>query len=106
MITPIPESEVVAQLRELMQEQPWWRRFANAVTAGVGATTMILWLLVTNGVDVPAQVQTGIASAIAILTTLGVLQTRNGLTPRGIDRVEQAADLVAARGGRHRRAGE
>ncbi|WLP90265.1 hypothetical protein [Gordonia sp. NB41Y] len=105
MITPIPESEIVDELRAQLQEQPWYRRFANAATSAVGAVSLIVWLLVANGVDIPVQVQTGIASAIAVLTTLGVLNTRNGLTPRGIDRVEQAADIVAA-GGRHRRGGE
>lgn len=83
------DNEYVDALRERLEAQPWYRRFANTVTSGVGAVFLILWLLTANGVDVPTQVTTGVGSAIAVLTVLGVLKTKNGIQPRDVKYVEE-----------------
>lgn len=88
MTTPA-DNDFVAELRERLESQPWYRRFANTVTSGVGAVFLILWLLTANGVDIPGQVTTGVGSAIAVLTVLGVLKTKNGLTPRGVEDIQE-----------------
>ncbi|QFG05098.1 membrane protein [Gordonia phage Dre3] len=83
------DNEYVDALRERLEAQPWYRRFANTVTSGVGAVFLILWLLTANGVDIPSQVTNGVASAIAVLTVLGVLKTKNGIQPRDVKYVEE-----------------
>ncbi|WNN95751.1 holin [Gordonia phage Fribs8] len=88
MTTPA-DNDFVTELRERLESQPWYRRFANTVTSGVGAVFLILWLLTANGVDIPSQVTTGVGSAIAVLTVLGVLKTKNGLTPRGVEDIRE-----------------
>ena len=90
-----PHDEVIDYLREKLQEQPWYHRFSNTVTAGVGAVVLLVWLLTSSGVDLPDGVEKGIAAAISLLTVLGVRATKNGTTPREIADIEQYV-------GRHR----
>lgn len=85
---PEPDPELIAALREHMEAQPWYRRFANTVSTAVGAITMVIWFLVSTGVDIPDQLTASVGAAIAIFTTLGVLKTPNGITPRGINQVK------------------
>ena len=102
---PIPGTDVLVDvLVEQMQHQPWWRRFANTVSAAAGAVILILWVAVAAGLDVPSDWLGGVSAAIGLLTTLGVLRTPNGLTPRGVDRVAAAAGVEYQ--GRHRSAEE
>ena len=86
--TPLPENEFIDELKRQLEEQPWYRRFANTVTSAVGGVLLIAWLLTTSGVDLPDGVEKGVASAIALLTVLGVLKTKNGLTPRTVEDIE------------------
>lgn len=90
-VPEVPANEVIAELRAKLEAQPWYKRFSNTVTSAVGALSIIIWLAATNGVDLPDGVETGVGSALAILTVLGVLKTKNGVTPRGVDTVESAA---------------
>lgn len=109
MSAPIPGGdELVNELRNQLAQQPWWQRFSNTVSASAGAVVLILWLAVAAGLDVPTDVLSGIASVIGVLTTLGVMKTRNGITPRGIAQVQQVAQGEPAGGyaGRHRAGGE
>ncbi|GAC71040.1 hypothetical protein [Gordonia soli] len=96
MTVPTPDTELVDHLRTELESQPWYARFSNTVTSAVGAAGLIVWLLVSNGVDIPGQVETGIGSVIAVLTVLGVLKTKNGITPSTVAQVEQYV-------GQHRR---
>lgn len=99
---PIPGTDVLVDvLVEQMRHQPWWQRFSNTVTAAVGAAVALIWLATAAGLNVPTEVTTGVAAAIPVLTALGVLRTRNGLTPRGVDRVAHAAGVEYE--GQHRR---
>lgn len=98
-IPQVPPDDVVEELRKRLEAQPWYRRFSNAVTSGFGLLALVVWIAAANGIDLPGGVQTGISSAIAVATLLGVLKTKNGVTPRGIDDVQAAAEYV----GRHHR---
>lgn len=90
-VPEVPASEVVDELRAKLEAQPWYARFSNTVTSAVGALAIVIWLAAANGVDLPGGVETGVGSALAVLTVLGVLKTKNGITPRGIDDVKVAA---------------
>lgn len=73
------------RLRDELDQQPWWRRVANTVTAGVGAVVGLLWVLVSSGVDLPAPVTQWVPVVIAALTVVGIKLTPNGVTQRQID---------------------
>lgn len=90
---PLPGSDIlVDQLREQLAAQPWHERFSNTVTSAAGAVVLIVWVAVAAGLDVPAEALSAVAAVISVLTTAGVLKTRNGITPRGVDRVERIAE--------------
>ena len=97
----VPSSEVIDELKAQLAAQPWDRRFSNGVKATVGVVLMVVWFAAANGIEIPTAAETAIGSAIALLTALGVLQNKNGLTPRGIADVEKAAE--AASYGKHAR---
>lgn len=90
--------DLVDALRTRLEEQPWYHRFSNTVTSAAGGLVLLMWVALAAGIDIPTSWTGGISGVIAVLTTLGVLQTRNGLTPRGIDDIEQVVTT-----GRHRR---
>lgn len=79
---------LIEALRKQMEAQPWYKRFSNTVSTAVGAIVMVIWFLVSTGVDIPDQLTASVGAAIAIFTTLGVLKTPNGITPRGINQVK------------------
>lgn len=87
MTTPA-DNDFIAELRQTLESQPWYRRFANTVTSAVGALFLILWFIASMGWDIPDGVEKGVASGIALLTVLGVLKTKNGLTPRTVEDIE------------------
>ena len=91
-VPEVPASEVVDELRAKLEAQPWYARFSNTVTSAVGSLALIIWLVTANGVEFPGGVSTGIGSGIAVLTVLGVLKTKNGVTPRGIETVERIVE--------------
>lgn len=95
MSAPLPENEYIDVLRDALQEQPWYRRFANTVTSAVGVLTIVVWLLVFTGTDIPDSVGKWVTGLLAVLTVLGVLKTKNGLTPRTVEDIESYV-------GRHR----
>ena len=84
MSAPLPENEYIDALRAQLEEQPWYRRFANTVTSGVGVLSIIVWLLVFTGTDIPDSVGKWVTGVLAVLTVLGVLKTKNGITPTTI----------------------
>jgi len=82
-------------LRRKLQEQAWYKRYANTVTTGIGTLTGLAWLLLQTGLDVPPTVTNGVLGVIAFGTLIGVWQTPNGVTERQIKEIEEYA-------GRHR----
>ncbi|UTN91414.1 holin [Gordonia phage Outis] len=96
-VPPVPANELIVQLREDLHRQPWFKRFSNTVTSAVGVLALVVWFLVTNGVEIPVQYQTIGGAVLAVLVVLGVLQTPNGITPKGIAKVERAAEEASAK---------
>jgi hypothetical protein len=84
-------------LRDKLAEQPLIKKYANTVTTAVGALVAVVWTLVSLGVELPAQVGQGVLVLIAILTTVGVKLTPNGVTEKQVEEIE---DYV----GKHRAA--
>jgi hypothetical protein len=75
-------------LRDKLAEQPVIKRYANTVTTAVGALVAVVWTLVSLGVELPAQVGQGVLVLIAILTTVGVKLTPNGVTEKQVAEIE------------------
>ncbi|ATN89574.1 membrane protein [Gordonia phage Bonum] len=96
-VPPVPASEVVDQLRADLHAQPWFKRFSNTVTTAFGGLTLVIWLLASNGYELSGTIQTAIGSVVVLATVLGVLQTPNGITPKGVEKVERAAEEVNAK---------
>ena len=75
-------------LRDKLAEQPLIKKYANTVTTAVGALVAVVWTLVSLGVELPAQVGQGVLVLIAILTTVGVKLTPNGVTEKQVAEIE------------------
>jgi hypothetical protein len=75
-------------LRDKLAEQPLIKKYANTVTTAVGALVAVVWTLVSLGVELPAQVGQGVLVLIAILTTVGVKLTPNGVTEKQVEEIE------------------
>jgi uncharacterized membrane protein len=84
-------------VKELIQSQPWYKRFSNTVTAGVGSVVGLIWLTVSFGVDVPDDVSKWVFAIIGVLTMLGILKTPNGMTEG------QLREIKEVTAGRHRK---
>jgi ABC-type glycerol-3-phosphate transport system permease component len=77
-------------IKELLRKQPWYQRFSNTVTATVGSLVGLVWLGTSLGFEVPDDAQKWGFVVIAVLTTLGVYKTPNGLTNRQLNEIEAA----------------
>jgi hypothetical protein len=84
-------------VKELIQSQPWYKRFSNTITASVGSLVGLLWLAVSFGVDVPDDVSKWVFVVIGILTALGILKTPNGMTETQLKEIQEVT------AGRHRK---
>jgi hypothetical protein len=93
MTTPPPESGGVLALRALLIAQPWYKKVAKGITAAVGAASLIVWLLVSAGVEISDDVTAWVTGAIAVLTVLGVYEVPNGITEREVARAERLSGL-------------
>lgn len=78
-------------LRPVLESQPWYRKFANTATSLVGLVIAIVWTALSTGINLPQQVVVGVLVAIAALTTVGVKNTRNGITERQLAEIERYA---------------
>lgn len=75
------QREMEERLRALLESQPWWRRYANTVTAAVTNLVLLAWLLVSSGIDLPHSVQWAVAAVLFAGNVLGIRGTSNGVTP-------------------------
>lgn len=88
----------LAPVRALYADQPWFKKISNTVTGGVGVVVQLAWLATTLGVDLPDEAEKWGFVVIALLTTLGIRQTPNGITEKQLHEIEEAYV------GRHRKA--
>lgn len=85
-------------IRDLYENQPWFKKVSNTVTGAVGAVVQLVWLAVTLGVDIPDEIEKWGFVIIAVLTTAGLRKTPNGITEQQLHEIEEAYV------GRHRKA--
>lgn len=106
MTTPqIPDDflgEFVGEvIRDYLEEQPWWRRYANTVTAAVGGlVTLAAWLL-ASGLDLPTWALGLVGIVVFAGNVLGIKATRNGVTPSTAAQISAVIE-DATYVGRHR----
>lgn len=75
-------------LRSQLEQQPWYRKYANTVTAAVTALVGLLWTAVSAGVAVPPELIAGGLVLLQFAGVIGIKATRNGVTQRQIDELE------------------
>ena len=82
-------------LADALYHQPWWKRYANTIVAGLTMTaTLITWILM-SWADAPNIVKTTLGAAAVIIGILLQRATPNGVTPRGNQQLQTkvAAEL-------------
>jgi len=99
MTNPRPTFDPAEILRKKLQEQPIYKKYANTVTAAMGAIVGAIWLLLQLGLDLPEQVTTLGLGIVGLGTVLGVALTPNGVTEKQVQEIE---DYV----GKHRTPGQ
>lgn len=100
-------------VRQALASQPWWRKSANTVTAGVAGLVAVAWWIGATGADLPEWATYGVGVVLFVGQVVGVRMTKNGITweterqmeravaeAGGLDRAQ--ADVVALYRGRHR----
>lgn len=91
-----PNPDLIGDLlRAKLAEQPLFKRYANTVTSAVGLLVALVWTLVSVGVDLPAEVTTGVLILVSAFTTVGIKLTPNGVTEKQVEEIEEYV-------GRHR----
>ena len=84
-----PRNDPLWPVRELLEEQEWYQKFSNTVTAGIGAAVGGVWFASTVGFDVPDDVTKWGFVVIGILTTIGVRKTQNGVTESQLEKIKE-----------------
>ena len=77
---------------EAVRRQPWWKRYANTVVAGIGAVAAVLSFVATLNLPIPEQWAGAIPTAVAFLTALGIKLTKNGLAPSALEKINPVVD--------------
>lgn len=98
-LSPEVQQAMEERLRELLEAQPWWKRYANTATAIVTNLVLVTWLLLASGLALPPTVQWVVAAILFAGNVLGIRRTPNGVTPSLIDLVVGGMGQL---GGRHR----
>jgi hypothetical protein len=74
-------------LLDILDQQPWYRRFAGTITtAAGGVATLGTWALSTE-LGLPRPVQLALGVLVMVAGIVAARATRNGATPRGDGRV-------------------
>lgn len=75
---------------EAVRRQPWYKRNANTIVAGLVALSAILSFVATLGLDLPATVAAAIPVAVTAIGTLVTKLTRNGVQPSTLRKLQDA----------------
>lgn len=75
-------------LRYQLEQQPWYRKYANTVTAALTAMVGLVWTAISAGVEVPPELIAGGLVLLQFAGVVGIKATRNGVTQRQIDELE------------------
>jgi hypothetical protein len=70
-------------LLDVLDQQPWWRRYANTITTAAGGiVTMGTWVATTD-LGLPHPAQAAVGAIVFGASVVAARATRNGTTPRG-----------------------
>ncbi|MGV0870012.1 hypothetical protein [Corynebacterium kalidii] len=85
-------------IRDKLDDQPWYKKIANTLTAVAGAIATILGAALSYGLDVPDGVMLGVVIFLSLCTALGVRGTRNGFSESQRRKLQQwQAEYIDAR---------
>lgn len=80
--------ELTEILQKKLNDQPWYRTYANTVTTVITLGVNVVWVLIALGVNIDPGVIGAVAGAIQALGIVGVKMTPNGVTERQIRDLE------------------
>ncbi|ERB55483.1 holin [Rhodococcus sp. P27] len=86
-------------LRATLENQPWYRKWANTITTVIFALLNASWLLISTGIELPSQVVIGIAIVVLVSNILGVKMTKNGVTDSTAEQIKANVETYV---GKHR----
>lgn len=66
---------------EAVRDQPWYKRNANTIVAGLTLLGAVLSFIVSLGLDLPTMVASALPVAVTAIGTLVTKLTRNGVQP-------------------------
>lgn len=78
-------------IQRKIQEQPWYKKYANTITAVVGFLVTIAAYLGSTPFGVYPAAQSFIVIAGFLATVFGISQTRNGFSNSQIKKINKAA---------------
>lgn len=84
-----PQQDPLWAIRDLIEQQTWYQKFSNTVTAGVGAAVGGVWFASSVGFDIPDDVTKWGFVVIGVLTTLGIRKTQNGVTESQLEKIKE-----------------
>ena len=85
-----PGAEVVVDnVRAQLAAQPWYRTFSNTVTTAIGSIFTIMWVVSSQGFEIPAQVTIPVYVVLALAVVFGVYKTKNGVSPSQVEELER-----------------
>lgn len=85
-------------VRDKLQDQPWYKKMANTLSAATGALISIATMVVAVGVDLPDEALIGLVALTAGGTALGVRGTKNGFSESQRKKLTQwQAEYIDAR---------
>lgn len=81
---------------EWVEEQPWFRKYANTFVSIVSGLMTLAWWIVGTGIDIPHWATIVIGVVFFIASAFGIKKTRNGMTPTTqaelVDRVRKRSE--------------
>lgn len=67
-------------VRDKLDEQPWYKKTANTISAATGALVSVATMVVAVGIDLPDAALIGLVALTAGGTAMGVRGTKNGFS--------------------------
>lgn len=84
------ESDIDEAVRRALEEQSWYRKYANTVNSTVGIASTVAATVLSLGLDLPGWVTASLVAVGALGTILGVSRTTNGIQPQTASQLRNA----------------
>ncbi|SUE29613.1 Uncharacterised protein [Nocardia farcinica] len=88
-------------LRSAIENQPWWRKYANTVTQAYWVLIYLAWIAISLGIDLPAQVVWAVVAVLGFGNLMDIKSTKNGVTDSVAEQIKSNVEEYV---GKHRRA--